>query len=295
MMVAVAWNMLKAIVYLLKIPFYVLLVVVAIFTLLVSINICISLAKGKRFKKGQHIKVKKDSFLKRLFISFPKQFTDDLFEKDPEFFRYQGMIIFEGRQGSGKTISMIEFAMRMQEEYPKALCTTNLAYKYENKPLKDWRMLMSYKNGIQGVIVVMDELQNWFSSNDSRNFPPEMLQIITQNRKNRRIILGTSQNFYLLAKAIRSQATEVRRCTTLFGCLTIVKRVEPILDSEGNVAEFKNRGMYFFVHNKKIREAYDTYKVIERLKNVGFKEVPTEINNKTVVFVNNGKEKKNGR
>lgn len=77
-------------------------------------------------------------------------------------------------------------------------------------------MLMSYKNGIQGVIVSIDELQNWFSSNDSKNFPPEMLEVITQNRKNRRIILGTSQNFYLLAKAIRSQATEVRRCSTLF-------------------------------------------------------------------------------
>ena len=86
---------------------------------------------------------------------------------------------------------------------------------------------------------IMDELQNWFSSNDSKNFPPEMLGVITQNRKNRRIILGTSQNFYLLAKAIRSQATEVRRCSTFLGCLTIVRRAEPILDSEGNVAEWK--------------------------------------------------------
>ena len=47
----------------------------------------------------------------------------------------------------------------------------------------------SIKNGINGVIVVMDELQNWFSSNDSKNFPPEMLSVITQNRKNRRMVL----------------------------------------------------------------------------------------------------------
>ena len=124
--------------------------------------------------------------------------------------------MFEGRQGSGKTISMVEFIMRMQEEYPLAITTTNFGLKSQNKELKSWEMLIDYKNGKQGVIVGMDELQNWFSSNDSKNFPPEMLGIITQNRKNRRIILGTSQNFYLLAKAIRSQATEVRRCTTLF-------------------------------------------------------------------------------
>ena len=115
--------------------------------------------------------------------------------------------------------------------------------------------------------------------------------VITQNRKNRRIILGTSQNFYLLAKAIRSQATEVRRCTTLLGCLTIVRRAEPILDSEGNVAEWKNKGMYFFVHNQKLREAYDTYKVIENLSKSGFKEqLPDMTTSITIIDNKRGKK-----
>lgn len=216
MMWAIAWNMVKMIVKMLQYPFYALIIVIALFSFLVSVNIVIGLAQGKRFKKGQHNIVKKKSFFRRLLVDFPKQFTNDLFEKDPEFFKYQGLIVFEGRQGSGKTMSMVEFIMRMQEEYPLAKTTTNFGLISQNKELKDWKMLIDYKNDKQGVIVGMDELQNWFSSNDSKNFPPEMLGIITQNRKNRRIILGTSQNFYLLAKAIRSQATEVRRCTTLF-------------------------------------------------------------------------------
>lgn len=219
MILSVTFEMLKMIVTLLKYPFYALIIFIAIFSFLISVNIVICLSKGKKFKKGEHYTVKKESALKRIFVRFPHQFVNDLFDKDPEFFKYQGMIIFEGRQGMGKTISLVEFMKRMQEEYPKAVCTTNLDYTYEDKALKDWRMLMSYKNGIQGVIVSIDELQNWFSSNDSKNFPPEMLEVITQNRKNRRIILGTSQNFYLLAKAIRSQATEVRRCSTLFRLL----------------------------------------------------------------------------
>ena len=219
MMWAIAWNMVKMIVKMLQYPFYALIIVIALFSFLVSVNIVIGLAQGKRFKKGQHNIVKKASFFRRLLIDFPKQFTDDLFEKDPEFFKYQGLIVFEGRQGSGKTMSMVEFIMRMQEEYPLAKTTTNFGLISQNKELKDWKMLIDYKNDKQGVIVGMDELQNWFSSNDSKNFPPEMLGIITQNRKNRRIILGTSQNFFLLAKAIRSQATEVRRCTTLFRLL----------------------------------------------------------------------------
>ena len=190
------WNMIKMIVMFLKYPFYAIIIVLALFTFLVSVNVVIGLARGKRFKKGQHNVVKKKSFFRRILVDFPKQFTDDLFEKDPEFFKYQGLVVFEGRQGSGKTMSMVEFILRMQNEYPLAKTTTNFGLTSQDK-----------------------ELQNWFSSNDSKNFPPEMLGIITQNRKNRRIILGTSQNFYLLAKAIRSQATEVRRCTTLFRLL----------------------------------------------------------------------------
>lgn len=255
-----------------KYPFYILITLLAIFLFSVFLNIVLELLKGRRFKKGSRVKIKKKGFLTRIFIDCPKQFVQDLFDKEPDFFPYQGLVIFEGRQGSGKTMSMIEYAMRMQEEFPLCKCCSNLAYKYENHKLKDWRMLMNYKNDIFGVIVIMDELQNWFSSNDSKNFPPEMLAVITQNRKNRRIILGTSQNFYLLAKAIRSQATEVRRCTTLLDCLTIVRRFEPILDSEGIVVEWKNKGMYFFVHNKKLRDSYDTYKVIENLSKSGFKE-----------------------
>lgn len=275
-----------------KYPLYIILCLLALFFVLCSFWFVLGLAKGKRLKKGTSRIVKKDGFLKKLFVKLPKQVVSDFFERDPDFFPYQGCIIFEGRQGAGKTISMIEFARRMQQEFPKALCTTNLGYTKEDVELEDWRMLLKYKNGINGVIVCIDELQNWFSSNDSKNFPPEMLEVITQNRKNRRILLGTSQNFYLLAKAIRSQATEVRRCTTFLGALTLVRRFEPILDSEGNVAEWKKRGWYFFVHDKELRESYDTYKVIKRLSKVGFKDevsFPDIVNN--TYLVNNVKKK----
>ncbi len=170
-------------------PLYFIAGLVALFFFLCLIWFVIRFAQGKRLKKGNHVKVKKEPIWYRLFVKFPRQVVDDFFDKDPEFFKYQGCIIFEGRQGRGKTISQIEYARRMQQEYPLAKCIANLKYENANDTLEDWQMLMSYKNGIRGVIVIIDELQNWFSSNDSRNFPPEMLEVITQNRKNRRIIL----------------------------------------------------------------------------------------------------------
>lgn len=292
-MLKAMWNVIKVFVDFLKYPIYLLGICIVIILISCAFFYIQGLIQGKRVPKGNRRKIQKPNLLKRLFILMPKQFIEDLFTRPADFFTYQGLIIFEGRQGSGKTISMVRMLKDIQYEFPDVKCTTNLAYKYENVELKKWQMLIDYKNGYKGVVVAMDELQNWFSSNDSKNFPPEMLSVITQNRKNRRLILGTSQNFYLLAKAIRSQATEVRRCSTYFGCLTIVKRFEPILDSEGDVVEWKKRGMYCFVHDKELRESYNTWKVIENLRKSGFKEnniLNTE--NKVYVKVGDVRSKK---
>lgn len=271
----------------LKVPFLILICILLSFIILIWWNISISIFKGKRFQKGISKQViKKRNFLQKLLIDFPKRFVADMFERDPDFFPYQGLIIFEGRQGNGKTISAIQYARQMQKEFLKAKCITNLNYRYEDNELNHWEKLIDYTNGIYGIIAVLDETQNWFSSNQSKNFPPEMLQVITQNRKNRRVILGTAQNFYLLAKAIRSQTTEIRRCATFFGCLTVVRKFEPILDSEGNVAEFKKRGWYFYVHDKDLRESYDTYHVISSLKESGFKDNADALSNESGQTIN---------
>lgn len=275
----------------LKYPIMLVVALVVLFFTLVYINVFIGLLQGKRFKKGQHNKLKKRSIFRRLFMDLPKRVSLDMFDRDPETFRHKGLVIFEGRQGEGKSIAMCHFARQMQQEYPKAKCISNLAYKYEDGSLNDWRKLIDYENGKYGVIAILDETQNWFSSNQSKNFPPEMLEVITQNRKNRRIILGTAQNFYLLAKAIRSQATEVRRCATFLGALTIVRKYYPVLDSDGNVKEWKYRGMYFFVHDKKLRESYDTYKVIKSLRESGFQERTPDISSNTTIIFADKKKK----
>lgn len=211
-----------------------------------------------------------------------------MLKREPDFFRYQGLHIFCGEQGSGKTIALVEFMMRMQKEYPEAKIMTNFGYLKQNTELVHWKQLLDYKNGFKGVIVGIDELQNWFSSNESANFPVEMLEVVTQNRKNRRVILGTSQVFMRLAKPIREQATLIYEPITLLGCLTIVRVKKPILDAVGNIIEKKSRGWYFFVHTDELREAYDTYKVIERLSKSGFKESKYLPDN-NIYVVNQGK------
>ena len=228
--------------------------------------------KGDRVNRGSVKRIKKRSLFLRLLWDAPRRYVDDLYNRKPDFFQPQGLIIFTGRQGNGKTTALMQYAIDILDTYPKAKCLSNTKFAYQDEELKHWKQLVDYKNEHKGIVVIMDELQNWFGSNQSRNFPPEMLGVITQNRKNRRVILGTAQNFYLLAKAIRSQCTEIRQCTTLAGVLTIVVRREPIIDNDGEVKDLKYRGMYCFVHSPRLRNSYDTWSVVDALSNSGFKE-----------------------
>lgn len=185
----------KALFNFVKYPIFIVMGLICLFYLLVIINFIIKRFKGIKLKKGKHKRLKKDGILKDFFINLPKRYTEDLLERDPDFFPHQGLIIFEAPQGGGKTSALVQFIIDLRKSFPKAKTTTNLAYKDEDHKLKDWHDLITYKNGLYGVIVGLDELQNWFGSNLSRNFPPEMLQVITQNRKNRRVLLRNSPEF----------------------------------------------------------------------------------------------------
>lgn len=263
----------------LKIPIFIIGFILALLFVFVLIHYAFYrfIKKMPRLRSSA-IKTKKKPFLFKIFVDFPRQLAYDIVTKDPDRFPFKGVIIFTGRQGNGKTIALVNAIHSMQSSFPRCKVITNLRYTNEDDSLHHWRQLCDYTNSKYGVIVGMDETQNWFSSAQSRNFPPEMLSVITQNRKNARIILGTAQSFHLLSKSIRSQCTEVRECHTFFGCVTYVTRKEPILDPDGNVSEYKRLGSpYFFVHSQKLRNMYDTYFTVDSLSKSGFVENKSEL------------------
>lgn len=255
-----------------RIPFIAAFIFIGYYIIAVFFWYAVRWLKGDRVKLGSVRRISSRSLLLRLLWDAPRRYVDDIFKREPDFFRPQGLIIFTGRQGNGKTSALMQYAIDILDTYPKAECLSNTKFAYQDRKLVHWKQLVDYKNGHKGIVVIMDELQNWFGSNQSRNFPPEMLGVITQNRKNRRVILGTAQNFYLLAKAIRSQCTEIRQCVTLAGVLTIVVKREPIINNDGDVKDLKYRGMYCFVHSDRLRNSYDTWSVVDALSESGFQE-----------------------
>lgn len=211
------------------------------------------------------------SFFRRLFWEFPRQFVLDRYNRNPDDFREYGFRMVTGEQGKGKTVTLVYLLLKYQEMYPKLKVTTNFAYVNEDNCISHWSDLLNFTNDNFGVISVLDEVQNWFNSLESKDFPVEMLGEITQQRKQKKMILGTTQVFTRAAKPIREQTYLLYEPVTLFGCITFVVKRKPILSEDGCCKEKKFKGCFFFVHNEKIRNAYDTYKKIEKMSKVGFK------------------------
>lgn len=251
-----------------------LIIALPIIILLIDFYLWYISYKIKGYKMPDNLSTyKKPSFLKRIFVDFPKQFWLDQFNRKEGEFNEFGVHLFCGEQGSGKTTAVVDLlANKWQKMYPKLKVYTNMDYKYQNGEISHWKDLVSNSNGIYGVVNVIDEIQNWFNSLQSKDFPPEMMLEITQQRKQRKVILGTAQVFGRVAKPIREQTSFVYLPKTFFGCFTIVRVSKPIYYDETTFEFKKYIKTYFFIHNPFIRNSFDTYKKIEKYKDEGFKE-----------------------
>lgn len=246
--------------------------------------------KMKLAPSGQ-IRQKRKNILYQL-LQVPKRYMLDFFQREEDFFYPKGIHMFCGEQGSGKTMACTEMMMKLQKQYPKSKVISNFALSTEDDELDDWHKLIDYTNGHKGVIVGIDEIQNWFMSGTNK-LPEGMLEIATQNRKNNRILCCTAQVFTRVNKGLREQVNIIYNPHTFLGCFTIVIMRKPQFDDEGNVIQMKYRGIYAFVHTDELRNAYDTYKVIHTLSKTGFKEQAVQQNiNNNYILIDNKKRKK---
>lgn len=212
------------------------------------------------------------SIILTLFWDFPKNWALQKMTFNPNHFQEFGVHLVAGEQGSGKTIFVTWFLMEMKKMYPNLKIRTNYNFAHEDAPIEKWEDLVLHNNGEDGQIDVLDEIQNWFSSLASKDFPVEMLNETTQQRKQRKMILGTSQVFSRTAKPIREQARYVYEPFTLFGVLTIVRKYRPQLDESASIKKMRLVKIYFIPQTPELRNSYDTYKKIVDMSKTGFYE-----------------------
>ena len=200
-----------------------------------------------------------------------KVLSFDLQNFDKDTFSESGIIIYEGMQGSGKTISMVRDVILLQHRFPKAMTINNLGLK-QGEVLNNPSQLCELNNGRFGIITSIDEMGIWFNNRDYKHFSDSgMLQVIFENRKVRRCLFGTAQKFMLVDKNIRIQTSEVRSCFTIGGFLTGYVRKTPMVDSEGTIQKYKFKGFCLFPQSQELRDSYDTFLVIKKFNDSGYR------------------------
>lgn len=206
-------------------------------------------------------------------------FNHKFFKEHPTYFRPDGLIIFCGPQGSGKTLSAVNYVYNLLKMYPKCKIVTNLEltdYPFDGVRIfyfKEARDLTRYKNGLEGVIFLIDEIQLYFNSlKDSKNIDIDVMTQIAQQRKQRIHIVATSQVFGRMAKPLREQFDVVIYCQKkFFGYLqknSLINR-DSIDSEESTGTNLKGKVVknFFYFKNPISFKRYDTYKVIEN-KNI---------------------------
>ena len=79
-------------------------------------------------------------------------------------FREYGFTFYVGRQGTGKTISMVRYLELMKAKYPNCLIVTNFQYFQADYIMESWRDLLTIRNGTDGVIFAIDEIHSEYSA-----------------------------------------------------------------------------------------------------------------------------------
>lgn len=184
-----------------------------------------------------------------------------------------GIYGFFGLWGQGKTISMVEELYQLRKDYGDDIYIfTNFGFKLEDSEFDNWRMLLDEYD--KSAVFAWDEIQNEFTSRDFKNFPTELLTMLTQNRKGNGIrIYYTSQRFSRVDKIFRELTYICYECKTHFNRLTSCagyywEDYEQLFSvkSVDNKLKIHPRKRHIYIQTDFIRNLYDSYKMLESAK-----------------------------
>lgn len=178
-----------------------------------------------------------------------------------------GSRVYKGYQGSGKTLSMVKYALDMSKKFPQCFVYSNVMIKgIENfKYIENDSVLkeaLTCRRGGLGVLVLLDEAHLYFNKKDGISL--DVLTCISQQRKDRRRLVFSSQIWEELDISLRKQVKEIVSCHTL-GCF----QINTISDGESLTYD-KLKSCYVakklytevFKHNDILYNSYDTYQKI---------------------------------
>lgn len=200
------------------------------------------------------------------------QYHIEFNKNHPDYFRESGLLFFCGAQGSGKTLSAVQYVRKLCDVYPKAILCTNvdiLGLPSHTKVIEydGLECLKTLENGEYGVIYLIDEIHLEFNSLESKNIPIEVMVEVSQQRKQRKHIIGTTQVYGRLAKPFREQLSRVCLCSNYFSCVQVNCEIDAQKTEEKDgkiITDTIRRHIWF--HSPDLYKSYDTYAKMRRYR-----------------------------
>lgn len=178
-----------------------------------------------------------------------------------------GMSVYVAHQGMGKSLSLTKDAFDIKMEFPDCVVFSNMflngiEYNFY-RSTSELIEALEYKNGNDGVLILIDEAQNYF--NKKTGVPLEIMSQMCQNRKNRRCILMTSQIWEDLDVMLRKQVKTVVKCKKVwkFQINTYHDGEALCFDKQSGEYVAPKRFTKVFKHNDLYYGRYNTLEVIE--------------------------------
>lgn len=208
----------------------------------------------------------------------PKNIVDsvkykiDFRRNNPDYFEPEGILIFCGSQGSGKTLSAVQYVKKICELYPKAILVTNtdISGLPEHTQVIEYdglECLKNIENGQFGVIYFIDEIHLELNSLESKNIDMDTIVELSQQRKQRKHIVGTSQVYMRMAKPLREQVKDIVLCQNYFRLIQYNILIDGFTSVEENgklKADIVKK--YIWFHSPALYGSYDTYAKMRRYK-----------------------------
>lgn len=187
---------------------------------------------------------------------------------NPTYFYPDGIWVFTGPQGSGKTLSAVSCLLEMKRRYPLCRVVSNMPLNvdFDVEEFTGYDMLGAVDNGTDGVVFFLDEIHILWNSLESKNIPFSEMAVFCQMRKARRVIIGTTQVYGRIAKPIREQLKYVILCHNLLGVFQFNQVCDPStsVEIEGRINPDVIRTQWWF-HRPSLYERYETLGKIQRI------------------------------
>lgn len=222
--------------------------------------------------------------------------------KEWEIFQMFGLYIYIGMFGTGKTISMVERAYHLANKYSKIKILTN--FNLTNFPqhteiikLTNFQQIIDIEGD---TLILLDEISSIFNSRSwsKAGIPPDLIGLLLQVRKERKVIFATAQRFKQVDALIRQITFRVVICNTLFKRWTFNKEYdaydyELTQDTYNYLPSCEGRSS--FLQTNKVRSLYDTYEMIDKAKKEEFISQKEILEKQGNIGIQNIKEEKKRR